>query len=373
MQETFLTAQETRSVNFSFVEGAHALIKGFNDPVNVEFINKASQLTEHQCIVPTDGMASFQKKRYFVDWNIKISQNNIVIVDYHLNLKNQKVYIKVFSEALGDTIAWVAIVEEFRKLHECKLVCSTNLNNLFIKTYPDIEFVKPEATVDDVFAFYRIGCWNTPGRIMAPFDSVHRIPVQGIAKLQLGMNYTGDFPARLSLEDHEDIHKNLDKNKTICIATEASMRFKFWNNRNGWPKVVKWLIKKGYTVINVSMNGAEFDGMITVEEGEPLTSIMSYLKHSFLFIGLPSGISWMAWSMGVPVIMISGITEPWCEFPCIRVGPPEGKCSGCYNRYPNNFVVHEDWDWCPDNNNFECTNSITAEMVKQKIEPFLNL
>jgi hypothetical protein len=47
------------------------------------------------------------------------------------------------SSAIGDTLAWFPYLEEFRKKHNCELVVSTFHNEWFIKTYKDIEFVKP--------------------------------------------------------------------------------------------------------------------------------------------------------------------------------------------------------------------------------------
>jgi hypothetical protein len=33
----------------------------------------------------------------------------------------------------------------------------------------------------------------------------------------------------------------------------------------------------------------------------------------------------------------------------------------------------DDWYWCPENKNFECTTQITPEMVIEKIDLILNL
>jgi autotransporter strand-loop-strand O-heptosyltransferase len=92
---------------------------------------------------------------------------------------------------------------------------------------------------------------------------------------------------------------------------------------------------------------------------------MSYLKHCKLFIGGPSGLSWLAWTLDVPVVMISGFSEPFTEFnDKIHIGAPKGKCSGCFNRTKLNL----EWDCCPDKKNFECTKSITFSMVKNAIK-----
>jgi autotransporter strand-loop-strand O-heptosyltransferase len=92
------------------------------------------------------------------------------------------------------------------------------------------------------------------------------------------------------------------------------------------------------------------------------------LKSEF-FIGIGSGLSWLSWSLNVPTVIISGFSEPFAEMEdCIRVSAHQGKCSGCFNRHRLNAG---DWNWCPDHKGterqFECTKSITAQMVIEKL------
>jgi hypothetical protein len=61
------------------------------------------------------------------------------------------------SSAIGDTLAWFPYLEEFRKKHNCELVVSTFHNEWFIKTYKDIEFVKPGTEVPNLYAMYNVG------------------------------------------------------------------------------------------------------------------------------------------------------------------------------------------------------------------------
>jgi O-phosphoseryl-tRNA(Cys) synthetase len=61
------------------------------------------------------------------------------------------------SSAIGDTLAWFPYLEEFRKKHNCKLICSTFHNKWFESQYPEIEFVKPGTSVEGLYAMYTIG------------------------------------------------------------------------------------------------------------------------------------------------------------------------------------------------------------------------
>ena len=47
---------------------------------------------------------------------------------------------------------------------------------------------------------------------------------------------------------------------------------------------------------------------------QPLTERARWLKHADFFIGLSSGLSWLAWAAGTPVVIISGFTHPLNEF-----------------------------------------------------------
>ena len=53
----------------------------------------------------------------------------------------------------------------------------------------------------------------------------------------------------------------------------------------------------------------------------PLEERLDLISRAEFFMGLPSGLSWLAWGAGVPVVMIVGFTMPGTEF-----APPTG-CS----------------------------------------------
>jgi autotransporter strand-loop-strand O-heptosyltransferase len=92
-----------------------------------------------------------------------------------------------------------------------------------------------------------------------------------------------------------------------------------------------------------------------------------------MFIGIGSGLSWLSWGLGVKTVLISGFSYDWAEMrDCIRISPPKGKCEGCFNRLR---LDAGDWNWCPDHKGtqrqFECTKSITSEMVIKELEKVL--
>jgi autotransporter strand-loop-strand O-heptosyltransferase len=115
-------------------------------------------------------------------------------------------------------------------------------------------------------------------------------------------------------------------------------------------------------------------GVIKVD-GKSLEEIGSILLGSQGFIGLSSGLSWLSWALNVPTILISGVTETTLE-PTSNIHRiiNEEVCHGCFARH---LFDKGDWNWCPDHKGtdrqFECTKSITFQMVKPKIDKMLNL
>ncbi len=78
------------------------------------------------------------------------------------------------------------------------------------------------------------------------------------------------------------------------------------------------------------------------------------------FIGLSSGLSWLAWAAGAPVVMISGFTHPINEFPTPYRVINWHVCNSCWNDDTTDFNNQDraDFLWCPRHKDtprmFEC-------------------
>jgi autotransporter strand-loop-strand O-heptosyltransferase len=106
------------------------------------------------------------------------------------------------------------------------------------------------------------------------------------------------------------------------------------------------------------------DGVTALPPG-PLEEVLRHLQHAALFIGVGSGLAWLAWAAGCPTCLVSGFSLPYTEMAdCIRISPPPGVCTGCFNRHP---LDAGDWSWCPEHRDtprmFECTRAITGAQV----------
>ena len=314
---------------------------------------------------------------YFVKWKITIWENGKLFHEHIYNCTNQRVYVALDSKALGDTLAWFPMAVEFGKKHNCKLIVSTFSNNLIDKAdYPEIEFVEPGTSVNDLYAMYCIGLFynedNSINQLRNPIDP-KQVTMQKMASDILGFKHKEIKP---KLKNR--IVKKDSNVKQITIGIYGTAQPKFWNNPLGWQEVVDWLNNRGYTVKLLSKEGDNYMGNklptgIIQHPSGPIENVMDEMLKSEAFIGIGSGLSWLSWALDVPTVLISGFSFDWAEMEdCIRIGAPVGKCEGCFNRIR---LDASDWNWCPDHKGterqFECTKSITSEMVIKELEKFL--
>ena len=126
----------------------------------------------------------------------------------------------------------------------------------------------------------------------------------------------------------------------------------------------------GMEVVLVQKNSTDLKGIVDLSGNMDLRERAHLISGAKSFIGLPSGMSWMAWALNIPVVMISGFSEEWCEFTdkTYRV-TNKSVCNGCWNK--TEYVFDKgDWWWCPvhkgTERNFECTRTITPSEVFSK-------
>lgn len=255
-------------------------------------------------------------RQWFTNWKIIVKDletNDTFIEQY--NAKNEVVFIKMDAYALGDTIAWIPYVEEFRKKHQCKVICSTFHNDLFINSYPDIMFVKPNTKIDNIYAQYYIGAQPEMNYKYAPSIPINT-PLQKIATDILGLPYE-EIKPRIS---YSPILSDSIEGKYVCISEFASSEDKMWGGIGGWQQIVNYLNKEGYDVVVISKEKTYLYGVIDKSGDIPLSDRINDLLQCEFFIGVSSGLSWLAWALDKRVIMISDGTPHYHEFQCDRVG-----------------------------------------------------
>lgn len=297
-------------------------------------------------------------REYYTKWESKVFMNDELIHHNILNLEGKRVYIALSSKSLGDTIAWAAYAEEFQNKHKCKVIMSTFLNKILFM--PDIELVEPGTVVPNIYAQYNIGWfYDSNKEPVLP----NTIKLQEAATKILGLEFKEIKPTLIY-----PYKKVTNDGKYVTIATNSTSGCKFWT-KEGWQELINYLSYKGYRVINVSLEENPFDNCEQIINHD-IFGTMALIDHSEFFIGLGSGVSWLAWALGKQVVMINNFAEDDHEFECIRV-TNKSVCNGCWNN-PNFKFDAGDWNWCPIWKNtpkhFECQKSITAQSVVSQLE-----
>ncbi len=316
-------------------------------------------------------------KKYYVNFRLEAYLNDRLVLSHDFNPKGKNILIKYPVGTLGDIIAWFPYAQAFKHAHDCEVYCAMapELAELFRPTYPELHFVGPDEHPDDIYATYYMG-------IFFPCDDRMHQPVDWRI---IGLQKT--IPHILGLPPEEIRPKIAPQNLVraieepyVCIGTQATSQAKYWNNPTGWLNTIRYLKRKGYRVLCIDREVCHGGGSRwnTIPHGaedftgnRPLQDRVDLLYHADFFVGLPSGLSWLAWATGLPVVLISGFSLPLTEFYTPYRVINYHVCTGCFTDSSIEFV-HNDFTWCPRHKNtdrqYECSRFITAEHVNAVID-----
>lgn len=376
------TAKESKNkINVWFPRGPKVEILG---PVSKKYKIKFTDIDTGNVVYEStigNNMWSAASIRYYKNWKIDIyeivNDNWEMLVESHmLDLTKKKTKIVFDTNSLGDIFAYIGSADAFQKKHNCELTCvvfNDELVELFAKNYPNVKFSRTNDGDDGYYASYYIGYHdqnNWEGHIP---KNPKRMSLALVAQATLGLPEEEILPEL-------NIKPLKNEKKYVCIATQSTTQAKYWNNPDGWKQVVKYLKSRGYEVWCVDLHGSFGAGkyMNYMPEGcidktgkLPLTERLAQMAGAEFFIGLGSGLSWMAWAVKKKVILISGFSEKWAEFfTPYRVANNNG-CHGCWNDVSCTFDKG-DWNWCPRKKDFECTKKITSDMVISQVDKIIN-
>ena len=154
-----IVEEEIENITIEFSNGPIVRNNYKDHKFFVEFINMETGKEEYSDFVEKDSWISVGKK-YYVPWKIVIKDGDNILFEEILDLNSKDVLIKNESPALGDTIAFMPYVEEFRIKHECNVFYYTPFKNLFENAYPLINFIEDYNPKKSFYAIYRIGCFQ---------------------------------------------------------------------------------------------------------------------------------------------------------------------------------------------------------------------
>ena len=321
-------------------------------------------------------------KKYYIKFNFKITSKETgkTVFEHTLDMRSKNVVVQMPVSTMGDSIGWFSYLERFQKKNRCNLYVAMcdSVRSIFEKQYPEFHFInKDDIASLSPYACYYIGLFFNGDTNYQPVD-FRQIGLHRTAAFILGLRNKEeleDIPPRVDLSARKSI-----RGKYAVIATQASAQCKYSNNPFGWDGVIKFLKENGYRVLCIDRdrvygtgiiynhipNGAEdFTGNL------PLQERINIIKDADFFVGLPSGLSWLAWCCKVPVVMISGFSLPNTEFYTPYRVINYDVCNGCWNDMTHQFD-HGDYLWCPrhkgnGDRHFECTRFIMVDQVIQTI------
>ncbi len=312
-------------------------------------------------------------KRYFIRFGIEVWEQGKRILSHEYDAAERDVLIQFPVGTLGDLIGWLPYAVKFQQLHHCRLTCamSATIIPLFRDAYPHISFVThDEIKPEQFYATYSVGLFfDDEDRVWQPCD-FRLVGLHRTAGYILGVDPT-EQPPMIALSDES----RPIAEPYVCIAVQSTTQSKYWNNPYGWRQVIASLKRQGYRVICIDQKPVHGHGIVWTqiphgaedETGDrPLAERARWLRHAEFFIGLSSGLSWLAWAAGTPVVLISGFTHPVNEFTTPYRIINYHACNSCWNDVRHRFS-HQDFMWCPRHKDtprqFECTRLITAEQV----------
>ncbi len=350
-------------VDLHFIKGAFVEIRGKgNRDLRVEFVDRVTgEVVFAETLTP--GRWARTSRRWYTPWRVRILHDGEPVLTHDLDCQGRRVYIALDSRSLGDTLAWIPYVEAFAGVHDCQVTTSTFWNEMLAPAYPALTFVEPGDTVHDLVAMYTLGCFTTPtGDTGARAPTDHRlVPLQRAASDILGLEYVERRPRVVVPGPTDPI-----TGRHVCIAEHSTTGARYWHREGGWQAVVDALADRGIRTVAVSHEPTSLRGVLD-RTGRPIDQAMADIAGAEAFIGLSSGLSWLAWAEGVPVVLISGCSAPWCEFSSGVVRLHDDRvCHSCWNDPRHEFDAY-DWDWCPrhrgTSRQFECSTAISADRV----------
>jgi autotransporter strand-loop-strand O-heptosyltransferase len=309
-------------------------------------------------------------RKWWTQWTVKIWSGDRLVHSETLSLEGRELTVEMASSSLGDTLSFMG------QLHT--VIDTHKLSRLYVKTHKPWLFDKQwyskqgidiiDWSVPNRGAVITIGVFYTmeePWKRDEHKYDWRQVPLGKIASDRLGTQYREQRP-KLAPEFYAHQAPHDARTQSIVIATHSTAQAKYWNNPTGWQEVVDWCNQNSIKVLHASKEGTKLTGVEQLPE--PLETVAEAINNADLFIGISSGLSWLAWALGKKVILISGFTDPYVEFETATYINNHQACHGCWGW---DAFDKGDWNWCPlwkgTQRQFECTKTIGSDRVIEAI------
>ena len=308
-------------------------------------------------------------ENYFIRWHVEVFLSGKKIFTHTLSLEGRPVAVMFKTGLLGDTIALLPYLRAFKEVHRCDLsfYAFKHMRELVAHLYPDIPLLD-QMDFKKYATYYPIMLLSS---LPLSAGDVRSVSMTRMGGEFLGVNY---LPTKAKFKPTAPPITN---EPYVCIAVQSGMARKCWLYPNGWDIVVDYLKSLGYRVFCIDKNAEQTGDGFTIRKPEgaedftgdrPIMERANMLYHAEFFIGLGSGLSWLANTVDCPVVMICGFSQEWFEFNTPYRVANRKVCNGCLNDRRVSYWMKK----CPYHEGtpreLECQKKISPRMVINAIE-----
>jgi autotransporter strand-loop-strand O-heptosyltransferase len=375
------TQRAPRGIRFDFNHGARIVLPTRDEG---KWRVQLRDLDTGNILFQSENKGAFvcSTKRYYVRigievWDINEAGDATSVLSHDYDARDREVLILFPVGTIGDTLGWFPYAVRFGKVHGARVTCalSPQIIPILRDAYKEILLVTHEQLIEQklaesAYATYSLGLFfSDTDCVFQPTDFRH-VGLHRTAAYILGVDPREAAPRLALADDSRPIAEPY-----VCIGVQSSTQCKYWNNPRGWHVLVSFLKAEGYRVVCIDQKRVHGAGImwnhiphgVEDETGDrPLAERARWLRHAAFFVGLSSGLSWLAWAAGTPVVLISGFTHPTNEFETPYRVINWHACNSCWND-PRLMFDHNDFLWCPRHagtpRQFECSRLITPEQV----------
>ena len=315
--------------------------------------------------------------------NIKVNayENDVLIETHDVNFHGKNIAFtiphSIHDGGYGDTFSIMNCLRRFKEVYNCNIFISTGeMNDFFSSITDDFTFIEILKNDKD----YIENLYLHESSVIVDIDYHFELwiehadnQIRRIHYYQRWMDLLGipnEEPLKPTLKELPPIGENIPK-PYICFSEFASMPSKMWHYVNGWQELVDYFVGRGYAMVSISYENTNLSNVIDFSgSGYSFTHSLSILKDCEFYIGMDSGISWMANLIDKHCCLIYGSSEEEFSFQdnVTQIGlSSENYCRGCLE----DTTILRNWHNmanCFYKKDFECTRLLTTEMVINKIE-----
>ncbi len=312
-------------------------------------------------------------EKYYFHWQIEVFRDGEPVFGHIFDPAGQKIRLVFVSKLIGDMLSFLPYVPMIRDMYQADvyLCIDKSMEDICNRLFPDIR--QGMDIEEDTYASY----YFATGMEMwgwTPLEG-RMIPMTQTGQVILGLPPYS--PPKLSWP----VGPCLIKEPYVCIGVQASAASKGWHYPHGWDEVTAYLKSLGYRVLCIDRDkkyqAKETEYTMEMPKGaedftgdRPLLERADMLHHAEFFVGLSSGLSWLAYTAECPVVMIGGFTMHWHEFPTPYRVYNRLVCNGCYNDLRIDWQENNCARQCNGNEEdiLQCSKKITPRMVIQAID-----